>query len=136
MHVALQQLVRADHDVDGAGREAFDGRGRAARAAEARQELDAHGPIGEPVLERAMVLLREQRRRHEHGDLKARLHGDERRAQRDLGLAEADVAADDAVHRPRALQVLEHAIDRGLLVLGLLERKLQHEPLIGSLRRA
>jgi hypothetical protein len=34
---ALQQLVRADDDVDRARLQAFDGRRRAARAAEARQ---------------------------------------------------------------------------------------------------
>ena len=130
LDVALQQLVRADHDVDGACREPFDRGRRAARAAESRQELDVHGPVREPILEGPMVLFGEQRRRHEHRDLIAGLHGDERRAQRDLGLAEADVAADDAVHRPRAGQVVEHAIDGGLLVLGLLERKLQHEALI------
>ena len=45
------------------------------------------------------MLLGEQRRRHEHRDLLAVGERDERRAQRDLGLAEADVAADEAVHR-------------------------------------
>ena len=46
-----------------------------------------------------VVLLGEQRGRHEHRDLLAAGDGDERGAQRDLGLAEADVAADQAVHR-------------------------------------
>ena len=130
LDVALQQLVRADHDVDGARRQALDSGRRAARAAEPRQELDTHRPVGEPIIERAMVLLGEQRRRHEHRDLEPRLHRDERRAQRDFGLAEADVAADDAVHGPRALEVCEHAVDRRLLVLGFLERELQYEPLV------
>jgi hypothetical protein len=47
------------------------------------------------------VLLHEQRRGHEHGHLLAVLHGLERGAYGDLGLAVADVAADDAVHRDR-----------------------------------
>src|SRR5690606_23114683 len=52
------------------------------------------------------------------------------RAERDLGLAEADVAADDAVHRLVALQVVEHLLDRRELVVGLLERKLEREALV------
>ena len=55
---------------------------------------------------RLVVLLREQRRRHQHRDLLAALHGDERGAQRHLGLAEADVAAHDPVHGLRRAQVL------------------------------
>ncbi len=130
LELGLEQLVRADHDVDRAVREPLERAGRARRAPEARQELDPHRPLREPILERAMVLLREQRRRHEHGDLEAGLHGHERGAQRDLGLAEAHVAADDAVHRFRAREVLEHALDRRELILGLLERKLEREALI------
>ena len=37
-------------------------------------------------------------------------------AHRDLGLAEADVAADEPVHRTRCLEILLHGFDRGLLV--------------------
>jgi hypothetical protein len=52
------------------------------------------------------VLLGEDRRRDEHERLLA-VDGDrERRAHRDLGLAEADVAADEPVHRARRLEVL------------------------------
>ena len=39
------------------------------------------------------MLLREHRRRHEHGDLLAVHDGLVRRADGDLGLAEADIAA-------------------------------------------
>ena len=45
------------------------------------------------------VLAGEERRRHDDGDLLAAHRGDEGGAERDLGLAEADVAADQAVHR-------------------------------------
>ena len=79
------------------------------------------------------MLLGEQRRRHQHSHLMAGLHGHERRAQRDFGLAEAHVAADHAVHRLRAAPVLEHAVDGGLLVFGFLEWELQREPLIARL---
>ncbi len=46
--------------------------------------------------------------------------GDEGGAERDLGLAEADVAADQPVHRPAGAEIFQHRVDRGVLVLGLL----------------
>ncbi len=70
------------------------------------------------------MLLREQRGGHEHRHLLARLHGDERRAQRDLGLAEAHVAADDAVHRLLAGEVGDDVGDGQRLVRRLFEREL------------
>ena len=119
----LQQPVRADDDVHLAGRQPVERHLRLRARAEARQQLDLHGPVGEAVGERLVVLLCQQRRRHEHRDLLAALHGDERRAQRDLGLAEADVAADHAVHRLARAQVLDHGLDGVQLVDGLLERE-------------
>ena len=47
----------------------------------------------------AIVLAGEQGRRRDDRDLLAGHGGDEGGAQRDLGLAEADIAADQAVHR-------------------------------------
>ena len=69
------------------------------------------------------MLLGEQRRRHQHRDLLAVGHRDERRAQRDFGLAEADVAADQPVHGLAPLQVFEDGVDRGGLVRRFLERE-------------
>ena len=66
------------------------------------------------------MLAREQRRRHDDRHLLAVHRGDESGAQRDLGLAEADVAADQPVHRPAGGEIVEHRVDRGVLVLGLL----------------
>ena len=94
-----------------------------ARAAKARQRFDPHRPVGEAVREGLVVLLREQRRRHQHRDLLAGLDRDERGAQRDLGLAEADVAADDAIHRLAAGQIGDHLLDRLRLVRRFLERE-------------
>ena len=69
------------------------------------------------------MLLRQQRGRHQHRHLLAALHGDERRAQRHFGLAEADVAADHAVHRLARAHVLDDRLDRVHLVDRFLERK-------------
>ena len=96
-----EQRVGADHDVDLAVGEAL---------------LDAvevgcrHQPRGlrhidrearEALGEGLEVLAREQRGRHHHRHLLAAHGRGEGRAQRHLGLAEADVAADQPIHRTR-----------------------------------
>ena len=93
------------------------------RRQEAREHLDPHRVVGEALAERLAVLAREQRGRHEHDDLLAVLHRLERGAHRDLGLAVADVAAHEAVHRDRPLHVGLHVVDRLQLVGRLLERE-------------
>ena len=93
------------------------------RGAEARHVLDRHRVVLEPLGEGAVVLLGEDRRRYEQHHLRAVLHGLECRAQRHLGLAVADVAADQPVHRPRRLHVGLDELDRVALVGGLRERE-------------
>ena len=65
------------------------------------------------------MLLGEQGRRHEDRGLLAVLDRLEDGAHRDLGLAEADVAADEAVHRGGPLHVRLDVVDRLELVGGL-----------------
>ena len=74
------------------------------------------------------MLLGEDRRRaqHEHllavdGDRKGGAHGH-------LRLPEADVAADEPVHRPAGLEVLLDRLDRARLVVGLAVRERRFEP--------
>jgi hypothetical protein len=76
------------------------------------------------------MLLGQQRGGRQHGHLLARVHRDEGRAQGHLGLAEAHVAADQAVHRPRADHVLDHRVDGGLLVGRFLEAEAGGEGLV------
>ena len=115
-HVAREQPVRADQDVDSALPEGLDRRSLIGRRAEARDVLDREGIVLQPLGEGAVVLLGEDRRRHEHHHLLAVVGGLEGGAQRDLRLAVADVAADQAVHRPRRLHVDLHLLDRLALV--------------------
>ena len=70
------------------------------RADHARQLADAHRQAGEALREILVMLARQQRRRHDDRRLLAVDRGGEGGAQRDLGLAEADVAADQPIHRP------------------------------------
>ena len=94
-----KQAVGADHAVDLAGAQPLDDGARLRRRQEARQHLDPHRVAGEAVGERVAVLTGEQRGGCEDGDLLAVLDRFERGTDRDLGLAEPDVAADEAVHR-------------------------------------
>ena len=82
-------------------------------------DREAAHPLGEG----RVVLRHQQRRGHEHGDLLAVLHRLERRAHGDLGLAVADVAADQPVHRYDATHVGLDLLDRAELVGGLVERE-------------
>ncbi len=66
------------------------------------------------------MLARQQRRRHHHGDLLAVHGGDEGGAQRHFRLAEADVAADEPIHRPARAEIVVDRGDGGKLVVGLL----------------
>ena len=127
--VAREDAVRADEHVDLAGGEVGEHLLRLRRLAEPRDHLDVEREVAEALAERVPVLLGEDRRRAEHEHLPA-VDGDgERRADGDLGLAEADVAADEPVHRPRRLEILLDRLDRPRLVVGLAVRERRLEPL-------
>ncbi len=99
--VAAEQAMRADQDVDPALVERPDDLALLPGRAEAADDVDRERVVAQALGERAVVLLGEDRRRGEHEHLLAVVGGLERRAQRDLRLAVADVAADQAVHRLR-----------------------------------
>ena len=103
--VLAEQPVRADDDVDRAVGKTGDRRRLGGGRDEARQQADLERERGEPLRERRLVLRGEDGRRHEDGDLLAVLGRLERGPQRDLGLAIADVADHEPVHRPDELHV-------------------------------
>ena len=84
--------------------------------AEAADHLDADRKAGESLAQRLLVLKREHGRRREERDLLAVHHRLEGGAHRDLGLAVADVAAEQAIHRRRRFHVALDVGDRRLLV--------------------
>ena len=89
--------------------------------------------IAETLPEGRRVLLGEHRCRHQHQHLAPAGDRLQRRPHGDLGLAEADVAAYQPVHRPVALHVLGHRVDGPQLVVRLLvgERRLElRRPLV------
>ncbi len=129
----LQQPVRADDDVDVAaaqtGHDVLDLQCRL----ETRQHLDAHGPVGETIAKDLPMLLREQRRGHQNGNLFAAVHRGERGTQRDFGFAKSDVATDDAIHRLIGRKVRQHIVNGAGLVFGQLERKTGFEAAVVAL---
>ena len=121
--IAAQQAMRADEDVDLAVGEPLDGLALLGLWTETRHVLDRDRVVLQALGERAVVLLGEDRGGDEQHHLLAVLDGLERGAQRDFGLAVADVAADQAVHRARRLHVRLDHLDRVALVGRLGERE-------------
>ncbi len=95
-----EERVGADDDVDVAFGEAFLCLRQFLRRDQPRGLRDLDRIAAQPVGKGLEVLAGEQRGRHHDRDLLAVHGGDEGGAQRHFGLAEADVAADQPVHRP------------------------------------
>ena len=109
--------MRADDDVDLRRLPALRAISRSSsRRAEPAELGDVERELGHPLAERAIVLLGQDRRRHQHGHLVAAVDRLERGPHRHFGLAEADVAAQQPVHRPRLLHVALDGRDRRELV--------------------
>ncbi len=111
-HVALEQAMRADDDVDLAALEPLHRARLRLVVDEPRQHLDHDRKVLEPLAEYVEVLLREHGGWRQQGDLLAAHRRFEGRAQRELGLAEADVAAEQAVHGTRSEHVAFDRSDR------------------------
>ena len=108
--------MRADHDVDLAGREAVQSVGEFGRRLEPRHRADRDRERRVPLAEGREVLRRQQRGRDQHGHLLAVLHRLEGSPHRDLGLAVTDVAADQPVHRNGSLHVGLDLVNGGELI--------------------
>ena len=126
-HVLREQAMRSDHDVDAALLQVDEHLLLVGAALDTTDRLDPEGIRLEPAPEGPLVLFGEHRGRHEDRDLLAELRGLEGGADRDLGLSESDVAADQSVHRRARRHVPLDRRDRGDLVLGLLVRELGFE---------
>ena len=122
-----EQRVGADDDVDRAFGEALLRFALLGGADHARQLADPDRQPGEALDEVLGVLAREQGRGNDDRGLLAVDRGGEGGAQRDLGLAEADVAADEPVHRPARREIVERRLDGVGLVLRLVIGKARAE---------
>ena len=104
-HIARDQAMRSDDDVHPAVAQLLEHLALLAVRPEPAQHFDSHRIIEHPLPERFEMLLGEHRRRGEHRDLFAIHHRLEGRANRDLGFAETNIAANQAIHRARLLHV-------------------------------
>ena len=118
--VALDQCVRADGDLGDAVRDLGPDLLRADRA---REQHAAHTELRADRLEGQEVLLGERLRRRHQRALSARFNRPQERVERDHGLARADVALQQPLHRRCLSQVEIDLHDRALLMLRQLERQ-------------
>ena len=120
-------LMGADEDVYLAGGEVGEQLLGLLGGLEAAEVLDANREVLHPLGEGVVVLQRQHGGRHENGYLFAVRRYLERRTHGYLGLAESHIAADEPVHRHRALQVAFDLRGRFRLVGRVLveERRLQ-----------
>ena len=123
LHVCRQQSVRADDDIHQPFFQPLDRLLHLARCPKTGHHLHAHRKVLHALHKCVVVLLCQDRRRHKVGDLLSVLNGFERRADRDLRLSVAHVAADQPVHDPRALHIALGRLDGKELVARLLKRK-------------
>ena len=122
-----QDRMGADHDLDRAVLQARPRLRRLLARHHPRQLTHLDRPAGEPFGEGLEVLTRQQGGRGHHGHLLPRHGHHESRPQRNLRLAEADVAADQAIHRHALAQVFQHVADGVQLVVGLFIREARAE---------
>ncbi len=130
-----QQRMGADDDIDIAGRQTRLGFARLLRIDETRELAKLHRKALEPFAKGTEMLAREKRGGDDDRDLLARHRHDEGGSQRHFRLAEADIAADEPIHRPPLGEILDCIRDRFFLVFGLLIGKARAEFVVEPLRR-
>ena len=134
VHIGGKQTMRADKHVDRALGKCLERALLLRRRTEAAEHLDLKAKRGKALKERLVVLLGQNGRGAEHHDLAAGVHALKRRAQGDLGLAKAHIAAQQAVHGLGRLHVGLNVSDGLQLVARLVVREaLLHLNLLGRI---
>jgi len=134
--VGLNQPMGANDDIDAPDGEVTEDAVLLAARAKPREQFDSHRVIGHPLAEGVVMLLREDGGGNQNGDLPAREHHLEGGSDGALRLAEADIAANEPVHRARTFEILFCRLDGAQLIRGFLvdERALELD-LPGRVRR-
>ena len=118
-HTSGDKAVRADDDVDGAVANAREHLLGLLVSVESREGCETDWEGAEPFREGREVLLHQQGCRHEDRHLLTVLNRLEGSPYRDLSLAVADIAADEAVHRDLLLHIALDLVNAEQLVGGL-----------------
>ena len=109
--------MRADDKVDRTSPELSDDSPLLLGLSEPRKQLDFDREVLKALYRRLIMLPRKHRGRHKYRDLLAVKHSLERRTQRDLRFAEADIAAKQSVHRGGLLHIRLYLLDAAQLIL-------------------
>ena len=137
VHIGRKQAVGADEHIDRALGKRLERALLLRRGAEAAEHFDLEAKRGKTLKEGLVVLLGQNGRGAEHHDLAAGVHALKRRAQGNLGLAKAHVAAQQAVHGLGRLHVGLNVGDGLQLITRLVVGKaLLHLDLFGRIGRA
>lgn len=120
-NVLGQKLVCADNDIDGAIFHALDGLVDLFLGTEAGQFRYTDRHVCKPVAEGLCMLFGQQGCRRQQGNLFAPHDGDKGRPQGDFSFAEADVTANQPVHRLVGRHVFHDGSDGGSLIGRFLE---------------
>ena len=118
-HVGREKPVRPHHQVDRSVGQSLHHFPLLGGGAVTAQQLDLDGILAHPLTERPRMLLGQHRGGCEKDNLLPAHERLEGGPQRHLGLAEPDIAAEKAIHRPARLHVLLDLGDRAQLVRGL-----------------
>ena len=119
-HVLGQHPVRPDHNIHLSVAQPLDGLLLLLRRAEAGEHLDGHRKALEPLQQCVVMLQGKDGSRHKQYTLLALRNTFEGGAERHLRLAEADVAAQQTVHRNGALHIVLDLLRAAELIVGLL----------------
>jgi len=119
-HVLLQEAMGPDNDVHRTPVDFRHNPGLFGLGPETVQDLHPDGVRTEAPGKGLIVLFRQDRRRHEDGDLPGLHDGPEGRPQGDFRLAESGVAADKAIHGFGPAHIEMDVFDGPVLVRGLL----------------
>ena len=120
LHRFRQQSMGADHDIHRAIGDAGAGARGLGAAHEARKLRHVDREAAEALGEALVMLARQQRGGGDQRHLMAVHRRHEGRAHGDFRLAEAHIAADQAIHRPPGSEIGEHVLDGVELILGFL----------------
>src|SRR5262245_61632329 len=116
LDILLKQSVGSDQNIDVTSGGLSEDLRNLLRGQETADHFNAYRVIAKPMPKSLEMLLGQNRRRRQHGNLFAAFDGEKSGSHRHFGLAVADIAADQAIRRLSALHAGQGLIDGTLLI--------------------